>query len=83
MEVRQAQTELTSSGRAKLAYHLKHAQHPRCAYSLSRETPCKVVNPEGDGLICTESVVAMPIQPLQTQAGAYQVVSRSGVALIW
>ena len=83
MEVRQAQTELTSSGRAKLAYHLKHAQHPRCAYSLSRETPCQVVNPEGDGLICTESVVAMPIQPLQTQAGAHQVVSRSGVALIW
>ena len=83
MEVRQAQTELTSSGRAKLAYHLKHTQHPRCACSLSRETPCQGVNPEGDGLICTESVVAMPIQPLQTQAGAYQVVSRSGVALIW
>ena len=83
MEVRQAQTELTSSGRAKLAYHLKHTQHPRCACSLSRETPCQVLNPEGDGLICTESVVAMPIQPLQTQAGAYQVVSRSGVALIW
>jgi len=83
MEVRQAQTELTSSGRAKLAYHLKHAQHPRCARSLSRETPCQALNPEGDGLICTESVVAMPIQPLQTQAGAYQVVSRSGVALIW
>ena len=83
MEVRQAQTELTSSGRAKLAYHLKPAQHPRCAHSLSRETPSQVVNPEGDGLNCPESVVAMPIQPHQTAAGAYQVVSRSGVALIW
>ena len=83
MEVRQAQTELTSSGHAKLAYHLKHAQHPCCTRPLSRETPCQVVNPEGDDLNCAESVVAMPIQPLQTQASAYQVVSRSGVALIW
>ena len=82
MEVRQAQTELTSSGHAKLAYHLKHAQHPCYARSLSRETPCQVVNPAGDALNCAESVVAMPIPPLQIKAGAYQVVSRSGVALI-
>ncbi len=82
MEVRQAQTELTSSGHAKLAYHLKHAQHPRYARPLSWETPCQVVNPAGDDLNCAESVVAMPIPPLQIKAGAYQVVSRSGVALI-
>jgi len=83
MEVRQAQTELTSSGHAKLAYHLKHVQHPCCTRSLSRETPCQVVNPEGDDLNCAESGGGNADSPLQTQASAYQVVSRSGVALIW
>ena len=83
MEVRQAQTELTSSGRAKLAYHLKHAQHPCCTHPLSRETHCQVVNPERVGLNCVESVAAMPIKAPLLMASAYQVVSRSGVALIW
>ncbi len=63
MEVPQAQTKLTSSGRAKLAYHLKHAQHPRCANLLSRENNDLVLICRDARRNCPQSVAAMPILP--------------------
>lgn len=84
MEVPQAQTKLTSSGRAKLAYHLKHAQHPRCADLLSRENNDLVLICRAARRNCPQSVAAMPIcrRLLRVFPSAYQLVSRSGVALM-